>query len=261
VDEQKEAKVSANDFFQEIAHEPVPWREYELHVPVFYPNIRLMTVSILAPLESIRNLLPSPRLKPYRITPWHSTLSITAYQYRESDLGPYNELSIGIPVTLDEVTPLFTGVFRKLPKVPMQYTHHLPVTTEIARVVGAEFAGYPKFVADIEFSDEGNWLTCELKAEGQKVLDLSGRKLALEQVPRVRVSPLNYRRGYILRSEFVISEREMGTSRRGEDVKLELGEHRIAEELRALNLGRVLSYSYCPQAQGILTPVFESYAG
>ena len=104
-------------------------------------------------------------------------------------------------------------------------------------------------------------MTCELVADGQKVLKLSGRKLDLEKVPRFRVNPLNYRRGYILRSEFVISEREMGTSKRGEDVKLELGEHQIAEELRALNLGKVLSYSYCPQAQGILTPVFESYAG
>jgi hypothetical protein len=253
--------VSTSDFFKEIAHEPVPWREYELHVPVFYPNIRLMTVSILASRDGIRDLLPSPRFKPYRITPWHSVLSITAYQYRESDLGPYNEVAIAVPVTLDEETPLFTGVFRKLPSVPMQYTHHLPVTTEIARVVGAEFAGYPKFVADIEFRDEGDWLTCELKAGGQKVLALSGRKLALEQVPRIRLSPLNYRRGYILRSEFVLSEREMGTSKRGEDVKLELGEHQIAEELRAVKLGRVLSYSYCPQAQGILTPVFESYAG
>jgi hypothetical protein len=41
---------------------------------------------------------------------------------------------------------------------------------------------------------------------------------------------------------------------------LELGEHEIAQGLRALNLGRVLHYQYCPQTQAILTPVFESYA-
>ena len=253
--------MSKDDFYQEIEHIPVPWGDYELHVPVFYPKITLMTISVIASLEKIRNLLPSTRLKPYRITPWQSTLSITTYQYQESDLGPYNEVSIAIPVTVDEETPLFTGVFRKLPRILTSYTHHLPVTTEIARVVGAEFAGYPKFVADIEFTDEGNWLTCELTSDGQKVLKLRGRKLSLEKAPRFRVNPLNYRQGYILRSEFVVSEREMGTSQSAEDVKLELGDHIIAEELKALNLGRILSYSYCPQAQGILTPVFESYAG
>ena len=68
------------------------------------------------------------------------------------------------------------------------------------------------------------------------------------------------RRGYILRSGLVISEREMGSSRKGKDIDLQLGEHEMANEIRALNLGRVLSYQYCPHAQAILTPVFESYA-
>jgi hypothetical protein len=35
----------------------------------------------------------------------------------------------------------------------------------------------------------------------------------------------------------------------------------IAEELREMKLGRILGYSYCPQAQAILTPAFESFAG
>ena len=251
----------ANDFFKEITHEPVPWREYELHVPVFYQDTMLMSLSLLVPTEELRNLLPSNRLKPYRITPRQSTLSLTVYQYLESDLGPYNEVSIGIPVTIDEETPLFTGLIRKLPGKPMSYIHRMPVTTEIARVVGVEFAGYPKFIADIVFHDEGDWLTYEWKSDNQRVLKLSGRKLDLEKAPRFRVSPLCYRNETILRSEFVISEREMGVSRNDSDVKLELGGHPYADELRALNLGRMVSYDYCPHLKGVLTPVFESLAG
>lgn len=254
--------MSTKDFFQEIEHTAVPWRQYQLYVPVFYQDIMFMSVSVLAPIEGIRTILPSRRLNPYRITPWHGAISIAAYEYRESDIGPYNEVSIGIPVTIDEKTPLFTGSLRRMPKVPMLYIHRLPVTTEIAREVGAEFAGYPKFIADIEFVEEGNWLTCELRADNQSVLTLSGRKLALKKFPRYRINPITYRRGYILRSEFVISGRDMGDSKRGEDVKIGLGEHQIAEELKALRLGKakVLGYGYCPQAQGILTPVFESFA-
>jgi hypothetical protein len=256
----KEAAVSANDFFQEVEHTAVAWRQHQLHVPLFYRDLLFMSVSILAPTGRIQALLPSRRLRPYRITPWQSTVSITAYQYRDCDLGPYNEVSIGIPVTIDADTPLFTGSLRKLPENPLMYSHHLPVTTEIAREVGAEFAGYPKFVADIDFAEEGAWLRCELETEGQKVLALSGRKLALKRFPRFRLSPITYRNGYILRSQFVVSEREMGTSG-GQDVELELGEHPIAKELVELELGRVLGYRYCPHAQGILTPVFESLAG
>jgi hypothetical protein len=251
--------MSKNDFFNEIEHSEVPWRQYRLHVPVFYQDIGFMSVSILAPMERILDILPSNRLKPYRITPWNAALSITAYQYRESDLGPYNEVSISIPVTIDEETPLFTGSLRKMPKVPLVYSLHLPVTTEIAWEVGVDFAGYPKFIAEIEFTEEANWWICELSADGKNVLKLSGRKLNPRKVPRYRVNPITFRRGYLLRSEFVISEREMGNSGRNEDVKLEIGDHLISDELRELKLGRVLGYQFCPQAQGILTPVFESF--
>ena len=220
-----------------------------------------MSVSILVPIERIKAILPSKRMKPYRITPWHGAISIAAYEYRECDIEPYNEVSIGVPVTIDEETPVFTGSLRRTPEVPLAYSHHLPVTTEIAREVGAEFAGYPKFIADIEFVEEDHWLTCELRADGQSVLALSGRKLDLKRFPRYRLNPITCRRGYILRSEFVISERDMGNFKSREDVKIELGEHQIAEELRGLQLGKVLGYGHCPQAQGILTPVFESFAG
>jgi hypothetical protein len=252
--------MNEENFYSEIEHSEVPWRQYRLHVPVFYQDIRFMSVSIIAPVKRILDILPSNRLKPYRITPWNAALSITAYQYRESDLGPYNEVSISIPVTMDDETPLFTGSLRKTPKVPLTYSLHLPVTTEIAREVGVDFAGYPKFIADIGFTEAANWWTCELSADGKNVLKLSGRVLNTGQVPRYRVNPITFRRGYLLRSEFVISERKMGDSRRKEDVKLELGDHPISDELRDLKLGRVLGYQFCPQAQGILTPVFESFA-
>ena len=253
--------MNTDDFYQEIEHTPVQWRQYQLYVPLFYEDFMFMSVSILAPMEKLSALLPSKRLKPYRITPWHGALSITTYGYRKCDLKPYNEVSIGIPVTIDKKTPLFTGSLRKIPEIPMPYLLHLPVTTEIALEVGAEFAGYPKFIADIEFAEAGNWLTCELKAEDKHVLTLSGRKLQLDRVPRLRVNPLTSRGGYILRSEFIISERDMGESKNGKDVKLDLGDHPIADELREMKLGRVLGYAYCPRTQGILTPVFESFSG
>jgi len=107
--------MSTDVFFHEIEHTAVPWRQYELHVPVFYQDFMFMSVSVLASIQRINALLPSKRMKPYRITPWHGAISITAYQYRECDLGPYNEVSIGIPVTIDQETPIFTGSLRRMP--------------------------------------------------------------------------------------------------------------------------------------------------
>ena len=224
-------------FFKEIEHVEVPWKSYRLHVPIFYYDILFLSVSILAPTARVKALLPSKRLHPYRISPWHSLVTITTYAYNDCDLGPYNEVSISVPVTMDKPTPLFTGSLRNLPKAPKVYIHHMPVTTEIARDVGVEFAGYPKFLADIDFTDEEIWITCTLKAENQHILTLRGRKLGLRHTQRYRISPLTYRGDTLLRCEFILNEREMGASKQPEDVNLIFGNHPIADELRSLSLG------------------------
>jgi len=247
-------------FFAEIEHSEVPWRSYQLHVPVFYYDTMSLSVYLLAPTERIKTILPSKRLHPYRVTPSLSTVLIAAYSYQDCDLGPYNEVMICVPVTLDKATPMFTGSLRRPPPEPIVYIHSLPVTTEIARVVGAEFAGYPKFVAEIDFVDEGDWVHCKWVSDNEHVLTLRGRKLPLKPTPRSRVHALTHRRGYILRSESISGKCEMGLSRDAQDVELKLGEHRIAQELRDLGAEKTSAYAYCPHKQHILTPVIESYA-
>jgi hypothetical protein len=57
-----------------------------------------------------------------------------------------------------------------------------------------------------------------------------------------------------------MSAREIGSSKSQGDVSLTLGEHPIAGELKELGLGKMLGYQYCAHAQGILTPVIESFS-
>lgn len=249
-----------SEFYREIEHAEVPWGERSIHVPVFYYDNLSLTALFLAPAEGLQALLPSPRMHPLRVTPGQGVLVLATYQFRDSDLGPYNEVAINIPFTLDKPTPLFTGILRKGPKEPWSYIHHLPVTTQIAMDAGVEFAGYPKFLAAIEFESESGWTACRL-AEGERhILTLAGRKLKLQEAPRSRSHAFTVRNGRLLRSEIISSRRGVGASRSSADVRLELGDHPIAQELRALELGRMLGYQYVPQYQTILTPVIESLA-
>jgi hypothetical protein len=214
----------------------------------------------MAPMEKLKALLPSPRMHPIRITPWNGVLSISGMEFRDSDLGPYNEVSISIPSTLDKATPVFTGSLRKGPVEPYLYIHHLPVTTEIALAAGVEFAGYPKFLANIEFEREAGWVTCRL-AEGERhLLTLAGRQLEVRVAPRSRSHAFTVRNGSLLRSEIILGKRGVGASRDSSDVRLELGDHPIAQELEGLDIGRMLGYQYTPEYQYILTPVIESLA-
>lgn len=248
------------EFFQQIKHVEVPWGNRTIFLPVFYYDVMTLSAQFLVPIARIKQLLPSSRLQPLRITPWHCVVSISAFEYRDSDIGPYNEVSIGIPVELDQPSPLFVGTLRKLPAVPKIYIRHLPVTTEIAYASGVEFAGYPKFLAEIKFERDGESVKCHLHEAGQHILTLTGRTGELSNTSRSRIHPITVRAGYILRCELVVSERQQWSVQGSGGFRLELGEHPIAQELKEWQLGQVLAYQYAPHHQAILTPAIESFA-
>jgi hypothetical protein len=248
------------DFFEGIKQSKVQLGPYHINSPAFYRDGTSLSVYLLAPLNKVRSIFPSNRMHPFRVTPWHSVVMISAFEYRDTDIGAYNEVSIGIPFVLDRVSPVFTGVLRKTPEVPMVYIHHLPVTTEIARLSGIEVANFPKFLAEISFDSESQWISCKVDAEGKNILTLSGRKIKLRPSLRQRVYLITHQQNRLLRLEFNLSDCEAGFSKSQSDVRLELGNHPVGLELRELNLGRVLTYQYSPALQAILTGVSESYA-
>jgi hypothetical protein len=252
--------VKETGFFEGIQQVPVKVGPYDTRFPLFYRNVAYLGVYLLAPLDKIRGMLPSSRMHPYRLTPWHGIVTITASEFRDSDVGPYNAVSIGVPFTLERKSPLFTGILRQTPEAPMIYLLHLPVTTEAARATGVEMAGFPEFLADVRFENSGHWLHCQAGTEGKSILSLSGRKPELGHCPRQRVQAITLQRGRLLRSELIYSESQAGTSKKRSDLQLEFGEHPVGQKLKGLNLSRVLQYQYYPAGQSMLSMAIESYA-
>jgi hypothetical protein len=138
-----EVIMQKEDFFNGINQIDVKTGPYYTRYPIFYREVSYIGLFLLAPLDKIRDILPSERMHPFRLTPWHSMFTITATEYKDSDVGPYNQVSIGIPFVLDKQTPLFTGILHKAPEIPSIFTLHLPVSTEHSRVSGIEMANYP----------------------------------------------------------------------------------------------------------------------
>jgi hypothetical protein len=251
--------VSIEDFFRHITQIPAPWQNGTIPLPTFYQDAMGIHAQFIASSERVRSFLPSPRLHPLRVAPGRCAVALAALSYRETDLDRYNEVLVGIPVTLDERSPQFTGLLRSLPEVPFIYVHHLPVTTEIARGPGIHFLAAPKFIADITFEETEEWVRCRL-AEGETgILTLEVRKGELEPAERWRVDMITAREGFLLRWGWVESEQYKRVSHDSSDIRLDLGSHPIAQELREMRLGRALSCEYRPRFKAVLGPVVESY--
>jgi hypothetical protein len=246
-------------FYKQVGHPKVEYHGHPFNMPVFYYDVTAMMVGFLTPLDKVTALLPSACMKPLRATPWHAVNVIACFEYRNCDAGPYNEVAITFPFTMDRSAPIFTGLLKHIAAGPMAYIYKLPVTTEIARQFGVDFYNFPKLIADIDFSRDGGWIHCHLSESGHSIFTLSSKMLSTKPSGRWRFECFSTRDDRILRSQVTVNVRQQVISRNPKNVKLELGDHNLAEELRNLKLGRMVHLQYLPACQTILSSVVESY--
>jgi hypothetical protein len=246
-------------FFDQVDHLEKECRGRTLTLPVFYYDVTAIMAAFLTPLARVRALLPSPRMKPLRATPWHAVTVVACFEYRDSDAGPYNEVAISFPFTLDNSAPVLTGLLGEIRRGPLAYVYKLPVTTEIAYQFGVDFYNYPKFLASIDFTGEDGWIRCRLAEGGRHILTLSARRLPVQPAPRWRFHGITTRANRILRSEVLVNVGAQAMSRNPGNIRLDIGDHALGRELRHLNLGRMVHSQYLPKCQTILSGVVESY--
>jgi hypothetical protein len=67
------------------------------------------------------------------------------------------------------------------------YIYHLPVTTEIALRGGIDYYNYPKFLADILFTDTDEHVTCDLFREEEHILTISGEKIPTREIGEMKI--------------------------------------------------------------------------
>lgn len=117
-------------------------------IPVYYYDNSSLTVIHTASTARVRPYLPDPRMHPLEVAPGRCLVAFTAFEYRKTDIDPYNEFSIAILINFDKTVIPGLSVLRQLLSNAFHaYVWHLPVTTEIARYGGVELYGYPRRVA------------------------------------------------------------------------------------------------------------------
>lgn len=168
----------AGDIFEGIKQ----W-EYERDgtkflLPGFYRENASITAVYTAASKAVRELLPHPDMTPVELSPGRCMLAFTAFEYKDSDIGSYNEFSIAFLITFRKrQIPLFTAMRQMMSGEMSAYVWQLPVTTELARRGGVDQYGYPKFLADITFAEHDQTISCTVTEGGAEILTLEGKIL------------------------------------------------------------------------------------
>jgi hypothetical protein len=121
-----------------------------VELPILQKESSLVGLTMRVDLERARECVPPP------FEPWpmlgKALAAFSTFEYRESSIGPYRELSVGVFVRRKGSSPSWLRFLRdpRSERDAALYIVNLPVTTEIARAAGVEIWGFPKYVAEIE---------------------------------------------------------------------------------------------------------------
>jgi len=252
--------MSALSFFDRYRQEPVSIRGVPGKSPMFFRDFHLMGAVFLADLSSVRAALPRGWYHPLRLPPWRALVAVHCMEYQDTDIGPYNEVSLSIALRRGWLP--FLSVLEAARSIRSRayhaYVKALPVTTETALHGGIDFFNYPKSLADISFRETAAHRVCTLRdrESGEVILEFSGRRLATwacapddENLMTLCTYPEFGRRPR--RARMLVNRLECGTAwLRG--ASLRLGPAARAEEFRGLGIGAVAEYLYAPRCQGVL---------
>jgi len=228
----------------------VPQQELETSAgkakfPIFYYDVSALQCYYWVPKEKVEPFL--------RDTPWQPALfgkdrvlvGIAWYEYRDTDIGPYNEVGLAVGVYPKNTRPPWSSwlnftassVGRKLGF----YILHLPVTTQIAHAAGVEMWGYPKFVTNIEFSVEQDLFTGTVQDPSgtETIVRLTGEVSGGLPFPGLDLVLYSTRGAEPLRT--VVNTKVIFRNLRGISFTMELGsaQHPMRSTLAALGLAEL----------------------
>jgi len=244
-------------FFKDTPKKILEMDGEAVEFPVLYYDFRSITCFFTAKTSQVKKLLPHPNFKPIEIWPRTSMLIISAFEYLDTSIGPYNEIAIAVPVAFPPrfMIPGLATISMLRKNAPHIYIHQLPVTTEIALKGGVHFYNYPKFLAQITFQDQGENLVVSLKENDNLILNMFTKKLATKRSDHFQVHTYSIRENVVMHTLVEQWAPSYGRAVMGDIARLELGKHRISEELAGLNISMASHIGL--YAEGMMAKLYD----
>lgn len=209
----------------------------EVTLPVVVRDATSAAATYLVASDAARRLLPGAELDVVELLPGRALFSIAAIDYRDNDLGDYNEVSLALFVRRrgERAGVPYLGAALDLARSRIAtYIYRLPVDQRFTCLAGRGVWGFPKSVERIDFEDVDGRRRCRLVMGGRHVLTFSVARGGTRTLPDAAMATYTYLDGVLNRTTFVSGATGVGIHLRG--AELALGDHPLADELRSLGL-------------------------
>jgi dihydroflavonol-4-reductase len=208
----------------------------QIDLPIKYYRDDCFMGFFSADYNSVKKLLPSDKLYPIKLLGGRAVVAVAAFNYIATSIGSYGEIGVVVPCIYGRrPLPLLPLLLEALYPGWVVFIHHLPVTSRVACDAGKVIWGYPKFVADMDFQKLPGFQRVRLEEGGKHILTLTVQQRGIsikDRRPLVTCSKLNKE---LLKTSMPLrSIYQLGL--RPESGKLMLGDHKIADQLRNLDI-------------------------
>lgn len=249
--------MRVSPFFESVRQVDLKLDGHDVKLPIFYYDGSAMTGMFPARLSRLRKLLPDRRFNPARLAPGVGLVAVTCFEYLDTDIGPYNELAIAIPLSVPYYRsnpPLRALLDSQRSGQLHAFVHHLPVTTNVALVAGKRLWNYPKFIANIDFSETGEQRSCRLTEGEEHILTMTCDRISARKESDTQVFSHLWHERQPQSSEFKLHAATAGQTGRLGAATIEVGAaHPIALELRDLLLSnKSIGAQWSEKLEGIL---------
>ena len=206
-------------------------------LPVEVRDATNASAAFLVPSAAARGLIPDGALEVAELLPGQALLSIAAIDYRDNDLGDYDEVSIGLfvrPGGAPRGWPIVGTLAEFLQGRLGTYIHRLPVNQSFTCEAGKTIWGFPKTVEEIAIEARGDRMSCRLAVDGVHAFTISFPCGGNGVMPDRELVSYTYLHGVAHRTRAMMGGQ--GFAMRFGGAELVLGSHPVANELRRLGL-------------------------
>ncbi|QIS01177.1 acetoacetate decarboxylase [Nocardia brasiliensis] len=250
----RDPQVRSVDYFRSLRKRVMDSPLGETANPTYYYSASILQLTMLAPLDALHDRLPEP-LEPLALMPGIGMVAIAVYNYRVSDIDPYREAAVTIPVRpprhggspeIDAAAALANGT-------AYSYVLSLPVTSEIARVRGVYNYGLPKWLTDVD-------LDIDRRVTARIGNDDGGTDLAIDlPLPPIEDYPsgtnmttwtsLTQLDGVWGENRNQTNILSAGSVALPREIELTLGSGRMSDDLRSVHAQQIISASVIREGQ------------
>lgn len=210
--------------------------------PVYFYDNQVFSAAHTASFDAVAAMLPSDEIVPVGREGGRALIAVTAYRYSTvvwsspgGELGgnePYGEVSVAAWVTRarSKAEPSSRGR-----QSSVGFVLQLPVTTRQACVDGRQLLGFPKFVADMHFTEGEKTREVRVAEGGRDVLTFSVRTGGMTISDRLSRSALGTLHGQLVETtNRVRGHMQVRLGRHGG--RLMFGDHETGQRLASLQI-------------------------